>query len=734
MADPNNAPHPPGIQPPLGQGSAPGQPGIGQLQVGQQLTGPQNPQQQPSSPNGGNGGPGSNEGQPSMLTNNAAVIAALLGKCDFPKNKMLMNYTDEVNRRGHKLEAQQWYLGMLNGSDVAPYLKKIGEFGIHATDQQGGAVKLMLTVKGANAFYHLDLTFDARGRGWTVAPMCKLSRFHKTVIDLVEFHKTTPLPNCAERICLIDSMTRPKWFLKHDNVTFEKSDLLGRGNFCEVYRGKLEKRTTIAIKVCHANWRYTSDVVSISTNVKEQQARDALIKEGYVMSRIRHPNVIAFYGICCDHPPIMIALELCPGDSLLRHLVNLKEAITVGERIKFLVEAAEGMAFLQKNELVHRDLAARNCLISKFGKVKIADFGLSKLVSQLAGEQWLNQQIPVRWMAPETLKPQPEYSIKSDVWAFGILMYEVFNYGEKPWPDWENKRIATHIRRCQMPDLSAATPIQIKQLVADLWKLNPGDRPDFAAILKRINDIQTAFPAPRPQFCTTSRIKGVTVLSAAEMEVLQENSEDIQLEVVTSTFSQPSAGPVDFPPSVHGNVIERQPMPPPPPAQGQQAGTVASPTPQGRAKPPKEPTIEETIPPGESNKKKKGRKKNRDATRDTHEEAPPNGPPNNGQSAGIKKKKKKPGAAGGVSVDQTTVDDKESRTVEENSNTDPDQNETTQDKPNVPANPASPVQKKKKVKTATKNNPTRQRGEKKPGSGKFRTKNTDPNNNIRLKK
>lgn len=75
--------------------------------------------------------------------------------------------------------------------------------------------------------------------------------------------------------------------------------------------------------------------------------------------------------------------------------------------------------------MVHRDLAARNCLISKYGRVKIADFGLSKLVSQLAGEQWNNQQIPVRWMAPETLRPNPEYSSKSDVWAYGILTYEV---------------------------------------------------------------------------------------------------------------------------------------------------------------------------------------------------------------------------------------------------------------------------------------------------------------------
>lgn len=115
---------------------------------------------------------------------------------------------------------------------------------------------LQLTVRGNNGVYHYDLIFDALGRGWNLKPKSPTCRFYKTIIDLVEFHKTVPLPIIAEKICLVESLNRPRWFLKHENVKFNESDMLGRGNFCEVFRGTLvDKKIPIAVKVCHANWK-----------------------------------------------------------------------------------------------------------------------------------------------------------------------------------------------------------------------------------------------------------------------------------------------------------------------------------------------------------------------------------------------------------------------------------------------------------------------------------------------
>lgn len=95
-------------------------------------------------------------------------------------------------------------------------------------------------------------------------------------------------------------------------------------------------------------------------------------------------------------------------------------------------------------------MAARNCLISKNGSVKIADFGLSKMIQDLAGENMKSAQVPVRWMAPETLIAVPQYSPAADSWSYGVLMFEIFNKGIKPYPDWEPKKVATYIRRAQM--------------------------------------------------------------------------------------------------------------------------------------------------------------------------------------------------------------------------------------------------------------------------------------------
>ncbi|VDM25372.1 unnamed protein product [Toxocara canis] len=192
-------------------------------------------------------------------------------------------------------------------------------------------------------------------------------------------------------------------------------------------------------------------------------------------------------------------MERCYGGSLLAHLEKFGNEITTGERIRYCLEAAMGMSYLQDRKCIHRDLAARNCLISKFGVIKIADFGLSKVVTELAGEKFENQQVPVRWMAPETLKRDPEYSLKSDVWAYGMLLFEVYNNGGKPWPDWEPKRIATHIRKGRMIEL-------------------PGSR-------CQLDNACTGSKVFVELQSTIARIPQVTAMSMQEMEVLLEQEE-----------------------------------------------------------------------------------------------------------------------------------------------------------------------------------------------------------------
>uniref|UniRef100_A0A158QZC5 Protein kinase domain-containing protein n=1 Tax=Nippostrongylus brasiliensis TaxID=27835 RepID=A0A158QZC5_NIPBR len=272
---------------------------------------------------------------------------------------------------------------------------------------------------------------------------------------------------------------RPKWLIKHDMVKFDMTkDLLGTGNFCKVFKGVYEREKNdfmlVAIKICHG--------ASTETVTEEaKKARESMIHEAQIMSYYVHKHVIQVYerellrssvirksyliqlhGVACDHYPVMIVMEYCPGGNLQDHMKKCKGSVTVQERVLLLYEASRGMKYLHSKGCVHRDLAARNCLISEMGLVKISDFGLSKIAEDLeAGKK----------AADDGGEPPVEH-----------LMFEVFNNGDKPWPDDELKRIATHIRKGKMPEMPAVTPPPLKQVVVKIWVLNPEERPTMERI------------------------------------------------------------------------------------------------------------------------------------------------------------------------------------------------------------------------------------------------------------
>ncbi|XP_078688658.1 tyrosine kinase receptor Cad96Ca-like [Branchiostoma floridae x Branchiostoma belcheri] len=218
-----------------------------------------------------------------------------------------------------------------------------------------------------------------------------------------------------------------------------------------------------------------------------------------------HPNVVSLLGCCTSSESMMLILEYVRHGNLLAVLRNDRAARDVTYRnlhpegktlqnkdlISFAWQVAKGMSFLASKQCIHRDLAARNVLVGENRTCKISDFGLArdgpeyrKLTSSL---------LPLRWMAPETLHARL-YSTRSDVWSFGILLYEISTLGSTPYPTISNKEIAAVVQSGHIMPKPAHCTDQLYFLMEKCWEFYPEGRPYFSelssALFRMLRDEQ----------------------------------------------------------------------------------------------------------------------------------------------------------------------------------------------------------------------------------------------------
>ena len=215
-----------------------------------------------------------------------------------------------------------------------------------------------------------------------------------------------------------------------DKSEIDKSALkflkkLGAGNFGEVWEGLWNDNAKVAIKILR----------------KGTMQPEVFLEEAEIMKKLIHPKLVQLYAVCSREEPIYIVTELMTKGSLLEFL--REEGRQVLDRTKMIdisAQVAEGMAFLESHGYVHRNLAARNVLVSDSLVVKIADFGLSRLYVKDEYVAHEGAKFPIKWTAPEACLVN-EFSIKSDVWSFGILLTEITTFGRIPYPGMTNAEV-----------------------------------------------------------------------------------------------------------------------------------------------------------------------------------------------------------------------------------------------------------------------------------------------------
>ncbi|XP_038066669.1 angiopoietin-1 receptor-like [Patiria miniata] len=276
--------------------------------------------------------------------------------------------------------------------------------------------------------------------------------------------------------------------IKRGNLIIEE-EILGQGNFGEVRAGGVKikgKVTKAAIKTMKGN-------VSEST-------RDDFLKEIQTMAGIQpHPNVVGLLGACMHEAILYVALEFLPNGNLRDYLRSTRpkqqgaavsqddvSPLTSSNLLKFGLDVAKGMEHLSNTGIIHRDLAARNILLSEDLIAKVSDFGLSR--GEDVYVQKSSTRIPVRWLAIESLTRRV-YKSKSDVWSFGILLWEIVTYGSTPYPGIASESLAQRLLdgyRMPKPENCAD---EIYDVMLKCWQQQPSDRPSFRKLVEILEEM-----------------------------------------------------------------------------------------------------------------------------------------------------------------------------------------------------------------------------------------------------
>ncbi|KAM4807908.1 tyrosine-protein kinase ZAP-70 [Rhinophrynus dorsalis] len=271
-----------------------------------------------------------------------------------------------------------------------------------------------------------------------------------------------------------EELKERKLFVKREQLLIDEVEL-GSGNFGCVKKGvyKMKKRQI--------------DVAVKMLKLQDGKAvKDEMMKEAEIMHQLDNPYIVRMIGVC-QAECLMLIMEMASGGPLSKFLLGKKDIMPISNVVELMHQVSMGMKYLEEKNFVHRDLAARNVLLVNQHYAKISDFGLSKALG--ADDSYYKARAfgkwPLKWYAPECINYR-KFSSRSDVWSYGVTMWEAFSYGQKPYKKLKGMEVLSFIETNKRLSCPADCPQEMYQLMLDCWIIKTEDRPNFENVEQRM--------------------------------------------------------------------------------------------------------------------------------------------------------------------------------------------------------------------------------------------------------
>ncbi|CAL8241297.1 unnamed protein product [Merluccius merluccius] len=381
------------------------------------------------------------------------------------------------------IEANPWYcnISRAEAEDLLRQEDKEGGFVVRTSSQQGVyTVSVYSKSERLSCIRHYQIKHTESGQFFlaekhTFGSIPEVITYHQHNAAGLVTRLRYPIGPMKKCVPATSGFCSDKWEIEPSELTFTKE--LGSGQFGLVWLGKWKEQHKVAIKAVKDNGMYDED----------------FIEEARVMMRMNHPRLVQLFGVCLRQRPLLLVTEILDNGCLLNFLRQKSGALGGAWLLSTCQDICQGMNYLERHNYIHRDLAARNCLVDHQLHVKVSDFGMTRFVLDNQYTSSSGCKFPVKWSPPEVLH-YSKYSNKSDIWSYGVVMWEVYSEGQVPFQHHSNQEVVEKISsgvRLYRPHRATA---HIYHTMYHCWHETPQGRPSFSELLEQLNKLaeQTA--------------------------------------------------------------------------------------------------------------------------------------------------------------------------------------------------------------------------------------------------